>query len=44
MKAIRPLVLVSVQNAITKIELSVGLLKVKNNLGSYVWEAKDSHY
>jgi hypothetical protein len=39
--ASRPLGLVSVQNAITKLELNVGLLKVKSNLGNYVWEIKE---
>jgi hypothetical protein len=28
----------SVQNAITKLELSVVLVKVKSALGAYVWE------
>ena len=31
----------SVQNAITKLELSVGLAKVKSGLGAYVWVTKE---
>ena len=41
MRASRPLGLVSMRNAITKLELSVGLLKVKSGLGAYVWEVKE---
>jgi hypothetical protein len=31
----------SVRNAITKLELKVGLYKVKNSLGTQSWEVKD---
>jgi hypothetical protein len=34
----------SVRNVITKLELSVGLEKVKSNLGNYVWKVKDIYY
>ena len=43
-KPSRSLRLMSVQNAITKLELSVGLLKVKSNLGNYVWEVKEWNF
>ncbi len=31
----------SVQNAITKLELSVVLAKVKSGFGAYIWEVKE---
>jgi len=31
----------SVQNAITKLELSVILAKVKSGFGAYIWEVKE---
>ena len=31
----------SVRNAITKLELSVGLSKVRSALGAYVWEVEE---
>lgn len=33
---------VDVKNVVTKLELSVGLLKVKSTLGAYVWEVKEN--
>jgi hypothetical protein len=31
-------------NTITKLELSVGLEKVKSGFGSYVWEVRDKKF
>ena len=34
----------SVRNAITKLELRVGLIKIKSGLGAYAWKVKDSKH
>ncbi len=33
---------VSVQNETTKLELRVGLIKIKSGLGAYAWKVKDN--
>jgi len=33
----------SVQNAVTKLELSVCLQKIKSGFGAYVWEVKECY-
>jgi hypothetical protein len=43
-KTIRPLLLVSVRNVITQLELSVGLKKVKSKFGNDIWEVKDKKF